>query len=208
MLYFKVKWCQSILCIEDAEHEYGINHHYITEVISFKLQRQMSSFKSWPPFSSYEEDRALRKKKWDEKCGDWRIIMWDMTNISPYSFHDSNNQCATYSSYYGENCFKAGVFCQPCGYIGCRYAWPGGVSDSVYNEKAKYLDEQHHFQQTDLVVSGEVIPFKNVYDKGYSGAKLAAWRSGHQLVLRPAFKTSDRRFTTFELISSASVASD
>ena len=207
MLYFELKWGRSILRIEDAEHEYGINHHFITEVISFKLQLQMSAFKSWPAFASYEEDCALRKKKWDKKCGDSRIIMWDMTNISSYSFGDSGNQRATYSSYYGENCFKDGVFCQPCGYIGCRDAWTGGVSDSVYNEKATYLDEQQQFQQTDLV-NGEVIQFKNVYDKCYRRAKLAAWRSGRQLVLQPAFATSDRRFTPFELISSASVASD
>jgi hypothetical protein len=58
--------------------------------------------------------------------------------------------------------------------------WGGNVSDSNYNEMAGYLDEQWTFQTEDLV-DGEVVPFTNVYDKGYH-AHAVCWRKGKQLV--------------------------
>ena len=57
--------------------------------------------------------------------------MWDMTNVLAYKFTDGAIQRGTYSSYYGENCFKGGVFCQLCGWLGNEELWGGGVSDLI-----------------------------------------------------------------------------
>ena len=59
-----------------------------------------------------------------------------------------------------------------------------------------------------MVVDGQetVIPFLNIYDKGYH-AKMTAWQNGSQLVLQHDFK-SDKKFNRSQTISSASVATD
>ncbi len=63
--------------------------------------------------------------------------------------------------------------------------WGGNISNSNYNEMARYLDEQWTFQMEDLV-DGEVVPFTNVYDKGYR-ARAVCWRKGKQLVAQPIY---------------------
>ena len=50
-----------------------------------------------------------------------------------------------------------------------------------------------HFQQSDEV-NGEVVPFTNIYDKGYR-AKHAAWKHGKQRVMQPDFAKSDEQFS-------------
>ena len=127
-------------------------------------------------------------------------VMWDMTGISAYGFLNADWQQLTYSSYYNENCFKARIFCQPCGWMSTINLWTGGVSDSDYNHRAGYLKKQQKFQENDLVeIDGEqqVTRFLNIYDKGYR-AKMAVWENGRQLV----------RFNRDQTISSASVAID
>ena len=84
--------------------------------------------------------------------------------------------------------------------------WTGAVSDSDYNRREGYLEKQQEFQQTDLVEM-RVVPFLNIYDKGYR-AKMAAWKNGRQKVLQPDWAKSDRRFGRLETVTSASVASD
>ena len=52
----------------------------------------------------------------------------------------------------------------------------GGVSDSDFNQREGYLEEQRLFQEKDKVfVDGQetVIPFLNIYYEGYH-AKMAA----------------------------------
>ena len=44
-------------------------------------------------------------------------------------------------------------------------------------------------------------------DKGYR-IILAAWKTGNQLVLQPDFKSSDRKFSQKQVISSAVIAED
>ena len=93
--------------------------------------------------------------------------------------------------------------------------WTGKVSDSDYNRRAGYLQKQEKFQNEDLIetetdngwVVAEVVPFLNIYDKGY-WAKMALWKNGNQHVLQPDWADSDRRFGWLETITSASVASD
>jgi hypothetical protein len=132
--------------------------------------------------------------------------MWDMTGIPAYQFAGAQVQRHTYSKYYAGNCFKGGIMTQLCGWIGVHDLWGGNVSDSNYNENAGYLDEQWAFQKLDLV-DGEVVPFTNVYDKGYR-ARAICWRKGRQLVAQPIYAKSDQRFKGSDTLISASVASD
>ena len=135
-----------------------------------------------------------------------RPIMWDMTNITAYGFTDADLQRLTFNQYYGENCFKGGIFTQTSGWQGTYDLWMGAVSDSDYNRRAGYLQEQEEFQNNNLV-EGKVLPFLNIYDKGYR-AKMAAWKNGKQQVLQPDWAESDRHFNRNQTLGSASVASD
>jgi len=122
-------------------------HQQINDVKDHKFALEMSAMESWPRFASFDEDSSLRKKdKWSRYDG-YRPIMWDMTNITTPVFSDASLQRVTYSEYYAENCFKAGIFCQLCGWLGNGNLWGGGVSDSDYNENAGYLKDQEEFQQ-------------------------------------------------------------
>ena len=71
--------------------------------------------------------------------------MWDMTNIHAYAFSDADFNRMTYSKFYAENCFKGGVFIQLCGWLGTANLWTGAVSDTDYNKRAGYLQEQEQF---------------------------------------------------------------
>lgn len=209
-LHREYSWGKSLTRIEDVTATFGIYDRDVRRVIADKYDIEFRALMSWPMYASYEEDKALRKKKWDGKYKNVRPVMWDMTNVSAYGFTDADFQRLTYSKYYGENCFKGGVFTQLCGFQGAADLWTGGVSDSNYNRGEGYLERQTHFQNKDLVeINGTktVVPFLNIYDKGYR-AKMAAWKNGKQQVLQPDWAESDRRFGRLETLNSASVASD
>lgn len=132
------------------------------------------------------------------------------TMIPAYAFSDTDLQRLTYSEYYGMNCFKGGVFVQLCGWMGTADLWPGRVTDSDYNRREGYLQQQSEFQEHDKVIrNGEevTVPWLNIYDKGYH-AHMAAWSNGNQRVLQPVWAKSGQRFTRAETIASASVATD
>ena len=210
-LYFEYVWNRSLTRIEDVSKTYSdMRRNDVLRVVDAKLDLCTSARNKWPKFVSYEEDRLLRKPKWNSRYEGMHPIMWDMTNVSAYAFSSAHWQRLTYSQYYNENCFKSGVFCQTCGWMGVVDLWLGGVSDSDFNRREGYLEEQRLFQEKDkVVVDGQetVIPFLNIYDKGYC-AKMAAWQNGRQLVLQPDFKKSDKKFNRSQTISSASVATD
>ena len=206
-IFFEMTWGRSMLRHEDFERVYGINHRYIKQIFGAKLSLEMAAVDSWPMFASWDEDKILRKEKWNMKYCKERIVQWDMTNVHAYRFGDASAQRSTYSQYYGENCFKGAVFVQLCGWLGLQDLWGGAISDSLYTDDKEFLAKQQQFPEADTV-DEEVIPFTNLMDKGFHGAKKAAWRCGRLLVLQPAFASSDRQFNTYELLSSASVASD
>jgi len=210
-MVFEYVWNRSLTRLQDLSKAYGdVNKTDVLRILDAKLDICWNARENWPMFASFEEDKALQKKKWTSRYDGMRPVMWDMTNISAYAFSNADWQRLTYSSYYNENCFKSGVFCQPCGWMGVVDLWTGGVSDSDFNRRAGYLQKQQRFQENDLVeIDGErrVIRFLNIYDKGYR-AKMPAWQNGRQLVLQPDFKDSDKRFNRNQTISSASVASD
>ena len=133
-----------------------------------------------------------------------------MTNIPAYAFTDTDLQRLTYSEYYGMNCFKGGVFVQLCGWMGTANLWPGRVTDSDYNRREGYLEQQREFQEHDKIIrNGEevTVPWLNIYDKGYH-AHMAAWLHGNQRVLQPVWAKSGEQFTRMETIALASVATD
>jgi hypothetical protein len=87
------------------------------------------------------------------------------------------------------------------------------VSDSDFNRREGYLEHQMDFANT-IVVKGEegsgkfsVVPFINVYDKGYR-ADMVASKCGKQKVLQPEWAESDKRFRRDQTLISASVATD
>ena len=51
-----------------------------------------------------------------------------------------------------------------CGWIATADLWTGAVSDTDYNKRAGYLQEQEEFQRKDLV-NGVPVPFTIIYDK-------------------------------------------
>jgi len=151
-----------------------------------------------------EEDRKLRREKWNIRYDGKRVIMWDNTDIKLSKPSDASLQRLTYSAYYGGNVGKGAVFLQLCGWLGTHELWTGHVSDTEYFENSGILERQSKFvdesDEPDIKVT-------NVLDKGYRSI-LAAWRTGRQLLLQPAFKRSDRKFTSREVLTSAAVASD
>ena len=136
-----------------------------------------------------------------------RIIFWDGTNVDlkykPSAAHVEN---LTYSSYYGGNVAKGGVELQKCGWLLNRELWTA-ASDTFYQSECGVFEDQEHFQNTDLVNSGEVIPFLNILDKGYR-VTAHAFRSGKQLVQQPHFTHAMRDFSTKETLGTAEVASN
>lgn len=208
---FEYIWNRSVNRLEDVQKTFsGIREEDILKVLDAKLNMFRRCRDRWPMFAFFDEDKSLQKDKWASRYDGMRPVMWDMTGITAYAFSNSDYQRLTFSTYYNENCFKGGIFCQPCGWMGTINAWTGGVSDSDYNRREGYLKQQQQFQEKDLVtIDGQerVVRFLNIYDKGYR-AKMAAWENGKQLVLQPDFKESDKRFNRHQTISSASVASD
>jgi hypothetical protein len=70
----------------------------------------------------------------------------------------------------------------------------GGVSDSDFNQREGYLEEQRLFQEIGILLVDRhetIISSLNIYDKG-SHTKMVAWQICRQLVLQPDFKKSDK----------------
>ena len=102
---------------EDCTAYWGLNRNQMNAVKDSKLHLELASLLSWPKFTSNEEDLALcDNTKWLRYNGT-RPIFWDMSNVSAVQFSNSDLQRATYSDYYGENCWKGGVGIQLCGWL-------------------------------------------------------------------------------------------
>ena len=208
LYYFEALWGRTHTRWEDLSAMYRISDRKIARnVFDSKAYLVLCCRSSWPVYVSYEEDKTLRKEKWNEKYDKKRIIMWDDTNI-PFCFKPgtAKKQRLTYSSYYSMNCAKGGVFLQLCGWMGVGELWCGAISDSTYIEKEKILEKQRDFAMNDLV-EDQHIPGSNMLDKGYRIVRLA-WSIGKQLCIQPPFASSDRKFTSDEMLVAASVAAD
>lgn len=210
--HFEFKWGRTLTRWVDAQDAFDIKPMYLRQIHRRKLSlEKRAQERLWPKFLSYDEDVCLRNPKWQLKYRERngkkiRPVMWDMTGIKAYAFGAADNQRDTYSKYYAGNCFKGGIFIQLSGWLGVHYLWGGHVSDSDYNDRAGYLEEQAEFQNNDKI-NGEVLPFTNIYDKGYR-ARAACWRRDNQLIAQPIFGKSDQRFKGSDTMFSASIASD
>ena len=195
--------------IIDVKSIYGIaSDRIVGLILTRRYDIELRALLSWPAYASYNKDVKMRHAKWYQKYWGLQPIMWDMSNIPAYSFWDADFQPLTYSEYYGENCFKGGISVQLNSWIQAGALWPGRVSDSDYNRREGYLQKQQEFQESNLVeIDGklEVLPFLNVYDKGYQ-ARTVAWKNGNQGVLQSTFAPSDRRVNRNNTKLSASIA--
>ena len=180
-LHCEYQWGRALTRVSDVKAVYGAKRdNTVLDIASKKYDIKLSALLSWPIHASYNEDVKTRSAKWGQKYREQRPIMWDMTNISAYSFSDADFQRLTFSDYYGENCFKGIVSVQLNGWMRAGALWPGRVSDLDYNRREGYLQRQQEFQESDLVeIDGkvDVLPFLNVYDKGYR-ARTVAWKTG------------------------------
>ena len=96
-MHFEYKWGRTLSRLWDCQKVYGPRAKYLLKVINSKYQTEQSARQSWPVYASYEEDKKLRKDKWEMKYSNERIVMWDMTNINAYAFSDADLQRLTYS---------------------------------------------------------------------------------------------------------------
>ena len=207
-LYFEVLWLRSHTRWEDAATLYNTTQiSKLRQVFDAKCKIVLDCRSSWPWQALQKEDVILRKKKWGKKYSEFdRIIMWDDTNV-PYTFKPSraDNQRLTYSSYYGMNCAKGGVFIQLCGWMGVEPLWVGAISDSYYQIVNKVFERQMALSDKDEY-KGRKCRHNNVLDKGYRLTQQAyEWE---QECSQPIFAKSDRRFARNETIVSASIAAD
>ena len=85
--------------------------------------------------------------------------------------------------------------------------WVGATSDSHYQEHTNIFGKQDEFAKNDVLDGGNILPFTNIFDKGYR-VNLPAWSAGRQQVIQPIFARSDRKFTSRETIHTALVATD
>ena len=198
--YFEDIWGRTIHRDVDAARQYLVSAHTLRKVAIHK-QRIVSKARSrWPRFALHEDDVILRGKRWNDRYHNLRVNMWDTTDLK-LMFKPSNPdyQRLTYSLYYGQNVAKGGVCVQLCGWITTEELWTGAISDTEYFERSGILATQQEL--------GGEKSFVNIVDKGFRNV-VAAWRHGRQMILQPAFAKSDRRFTSYELISSAAIAAD
>ena len=207
-LHFEYKWGKSLTRLIDVCSMYRICSRDSQRIIDAKYDIEYCALISWPMYAWYEEDVKMRSDNdtWKNKYMGMRPVMWDMTNIHAYAFTDADLQRFTFNQYYAENCLKGGIFTQCGGWHGVYDLWMGAVSDTDYNRRAGYVQQQEEFQNIDLV-EGQVIPFLNIYDKGYR-AKMVAWKNGKQKVLQPYYANSDCRFNRIYSPASASIACD
>ena len=124
-----------------------------------------------------------------------------------YKPSSTSLQESTWSSYYNMNCAKGGVFIQLCGWVGTESLWTGGVGDSQYQSQSSIFREQNEFANLDRKQGEDLIPFINIYDKGYRCTE-DAFREGGQITWQPDFAKSDRQFKRNETLSSAAIATD
>ena len=207
LLYFEAVWGKTHTRMNDLAVMFKTQNETVYEIFDCKIHLILRCRSSWPTYASYDEDRLLRKAKWNSKYDGKRIIMWDDTNV-PFQYKPSSarNQRLTYSSYYGMNCAKGGVFLQLCSWMGVAELWVGGTSDSHFMEHTDILKQQEEFARSDLV-GGKYLPFSLILDKGYRIIAIC-WKKGQQVYYQPIFASSDRRFTLNETPTSAGIAAD
>lgn len=180
LFYFEFVWGKTLQRWTDAASDmnFSLAKKSLRSIFDRKLDVVLLCRASWPMYVTYKEDKRFTSEQWKIKYGSNQIVMWDDTNVDfNYMPTMSHAQRLTYSSYYGGNCGKGGVFLQFCGYMGAHDLFTGGMSDTEYliekkkqqeknNKVEGILERQRVFQEKDKV-NGQVIQFINILDKGY-----------------------------------------
>ena len=203
---FERIWARATVRYYDSKRLFKKSPYLLRKVYDEKIRLIMKARKLWPTYATIQEDEKLRNDRWNKYYSNQRVVMWDNTNIKLHKPSNAEAQRNTFSSYYNDNVGKGAVFIQLCGWMGTYELWMGGVSDSEYMIRSGILKQQQLFVK-DYDPDNKDIPFLNILDRGYRIIS-AAWRTGGQFVLQPAFAKSDKKFNTLEVIRSASVASD
>ena len=112
---------------------------------------------------------------------------------------------ALWSKYYEGPCGKGGIFTQLCGWEGTHELYTGNIGDSEYVKACGFLKEQETFASTNVLQDGSILPFINVFDKGY-GVNMECLKYGKQLCWQPVFADSDKRYGTYATLLTAVVA--
>jgi len=204
MMFCEYVWGKTGTRWEDIAHTYRVGLTSAQKIVKRKKAMVLECRSRLTLFVSQEEDEALRNERWNYTYKNRRVIFWDNSNVNMrYTPTEASLNRRTYSSYYGGNVAKGGVFVQLCGWLGAHSLWVGAVSDTKYLSESGILEMQEEFIETDLTSD---LPFTNIVDKGYR-CVIAAWRKGQYLV-QPKFARSDRKFTTEDILTSACIATD
>lgn len=199
------RWVDS----SDSNDGYGIRKETLIAIFDDKLKMVLQCRESWPAFLSFDEDKKYcdESSSMKKKYEGLRPIFWDITGIHMNKPSDAQMQRLTYSSYYSCNCFKGGIGLQLGGCIRTHDLWTGCVSDTAYQGESDIFPIQKAFCELDLV-GANVVPFTNVFDKGYRNRLQACWLAGNQLTLQPVFAKSDEKFRRNDTLSSAVIEAD
>jgi len=209
VLYFEFAYGRTHIRLNDYRKRWKIHVKTIRKILKRKLSLIIRMRNIWPRYASLEEDRVFRNPDtWAEILSeDVRLVMHDMPNLPIDQPSDAEFNRATHNSYYGGPCGKGGIFTQPCGWEGALELWTGSIGDSDYVRKAEILKYQEQFANDDSVrdKDGEIIPFVNVFDKGYR-VILDCIKHGKQLCWQPVFMKSDKRYGRYATLRTAVVA--
>lgn len=206
IFYFEYMNGKSLGRLIDYEMAYKLKIQYLQRVFRTKLDLVLAARKRWPMYLSYKEDIKLRNEWWNTQFPEdkkYRIIMHDNTNIKLPTATDADQERSLYSDYYKQCCAKGGVSIQSSSWISNLHLVTGGVDDTRYIDETKILKQQRIFQEGDEV-DEEVVPFVNIFDKGYRVGLEA--NKEKQSCLQPIFAKCDQQFNRDELLHSASVA--
>ena len=193
---------------EDYEQQWKMRRKSLRQILRSKLNLVIKTRSRWPIYASLLEDETLRKQHWNEMIPEnkrLRMIMHDMTNVPLTQPSEAEVNRSLWNTYYHHCCAKGGVFTQLCGWEGTLELFVGGVGDSEYIRKSGILLVQDDFAKKDTSQGKTVVPFINVFDKGYR-VLLDCYKEGEQLCWQPAFARSDERYGTYATLHTAAVA--
>ena len=81
-MHFEHEWGRPTPRWEDVVAVFGVHPREATTIFDQKIDMEIRTQQSWPPYASYNEDLLLcNTKKWGNKYNDEHPVMWDMTNI-------------------------------------------------------------------------------------------------------------------------------
>lgn len=151
MMYAEYIWGKTGTRWEDIAHNYRVCETTARKVVGHKKALILKCRSQWPMFVSQEEDEALRNDHWNCTYKGRRVVFWDNTNVDMrYKPTDASLNRRTFSSYYGGNVAKGGVFLQLCGWLGVYALWVGAVSDTKYLSESGILEMQQDFVKNGL----------------------------------------------------------